>query len=225
MSTAELEKLLKKSEMKNMTSEIKSFGEIQEGDHIVGSDGLPVEVVKVYEKHYPEKMYEIELENGEVVKVSGNHLWYIETNNHLSMFHSRVKNARKFLKKRLTEENVERLLEVANSDEMIETALIDMVAAIDSVNVPEGERIIARIASSLGKVSDNNEILKDYETGEIINENNVPFYDAKLFCQQILALYNNKYAKCWKIVKGEVVTTEDLLAYYSEVNLPTVRKK
>lgn len=58
---------------------IEEFGNLKPGDRIVGSDGKPVTVTNVYDKHFPERMYEIEMEDGEVVQASGNHLWYCET--------------------------------------------------------------------------------------------------------------------------------------------------
>lgn len=64
---------------KEYKTEIKEFGELVPGDRIVGSDGQPVTVTDVYEKHIPDRMYEIEMEDGEVVQASGNHLWYCES--------------------------------------------------------------------------------------------------------------------------------------------------
>lgn len=65
---------------KEYKTEIKEFGDLKPGDRIVGSDGQPITVTDVYEKHIPEKMYEIEMEDGEIIQASGNHLWYCETN-------------------------------------------------------------------------------------------------------------------------------------------------
>lgn len=59
--------------------ELKNFGDLKPGDKLIGSDGKHTEVTKVYDKHIPDKMYEIEMEDGEVIQVSGNHLWYCET--------------------------------------------------------------------------------------------------------------------------------------------------
>lgn len=56
------------------------FGDLKPGDKIIGSDGKPTLVTQVYDKHFPNKMFEIEMEDGEVVRASGNHLWYCETN-------------------------------------------------------------------------------------------------------------------------------------------------
>lgn len=64
---------------KDYKTELKEFGDLVPGDKIIGADGSPVTVTASYEKHIPEKMYEIEMEDGEVVQASGNHLWYCET--------------------------------------------------------------------------------------------------------------------------------------------------
>lgn len=61
-------------------TEIKEFGNLKPGDRIIGSDGQLVTVTDVYEKHIPKTMFEIEMEDGEVIQASGNHLWYCETN-------------------------------------------------------------------------------------------------------------------------------------------------
>lgn len=62
-----------------MKTEITTFGDLKPGDKIIGADGNPVTVSNVYEKHKPKKMYEIEMEDGEIVRSSGNHMWYCET--------------------------------------------------------------------------------------------------------------------------------------------------
>lgn len=63
----------------NYKTEIKEFGDLIPGDKIIGADGEPVTVTAAYEKHIPKAMYEIEMEDGEVVQASGNHMWYCET--------------------------------------------------------------------------------------------------------------------------------------------------
>lgn len=62
----------------DIETEIVQFGDLNPGDKIIGADGKVVEVTASYEKHIPKSMYEIEMEDGEVVQVSGNHLWYCE---------------------------------------------------------------------------------------------------------------------------------------------------
>lgn len=60
-------------------TELKKFGDLVPGDQIIGANGKPVTVTAAYEKHIPKVMYEIEMEDGEVVQASGNHMWYCET--------------------------------------------------------------------------------------------------------------------------------------------------
>lgn len=64
---------------KNYKTKIIEFGDLKPGDKIIGSDGEPVIVTEVYDKHLPKKMFELEMEDGKVIKASGNHLWYCET--------------------------------------------------------------------------------------------------------------------------------------------------
>lgn len=59
--------------------ELKQFGDLEPGDQLINSDGKPTTVTAVYDKHIPDKMFELEMEDGQVVKASGNHLWYCET--------------------------------------------------------------------------------------------------------------------------------------------------
>lgn len=66
-------------ENKKYKTRLEQFGNLKPGDKLLGSDGQPVTVTNVYDKHYPVEMYEIEMEDGEVVQASGNHLWYCET--------------------------------------------------------------------------------------------------------------------------------------------------
>lgn len=65
--------------LENKDYEIVEFGDLKPGDKIIGRDGEPVEITDVYDKHIPETMYEIEMEDGEIVQASGNHMWYCET--------------------------------------------------------------------------------------------------------------------------------------------------
>lgn len=65
--------------MNNYTTEVTTFGELKPGDKIIGANGNPVEVTAAYDKYIPQRMYEIEMEDGEIVQASGNHMWYCET--------------------------------------------------------------------------------------------------------------------------------------------------
>ena len=63
----------------NMKIENKRMGDLKVGDKLIGSDGQTIEVTQAYDEHIPKKMYEIEMEDGQVIKSSGNHFWYCET--------------------------------------------------------------------------------------------------------------------------------------------------
>lgn len=58
----------------------KILRDIEDGDMIVGSDGMPTRVLKAHKIHFPEKAYEITFKSGEKIKAGGEHLWTIETN-------------------------------------------------------------------------------------------------------------------------------------------------
>lgn len=64
---------------KEYETEKVNFGDLVPGDKIIGANGNPVTVTATYEKHIPKDMYELEMEDGEVVQASGNHLWYCES--------------------------------------------------------------------------------------------------------------------------------------------------
>lgn len=62
-----------------MKIEYKEMGSLKPGDKIVGSNNEPTVVTDVYEEHIPDRMYEIEMADGQIIECSGNHLWYCET--------------------------------------------------------------------------------------------------------------------------------------------------
>ena len=63
----------------NFKTKIKQFGDLQVGDKLIGSDGQPTTITAVYDKHIPDRMFEIIMEDDQAVQASGNHLWYCET--------------------------------------------------------------------------------------------------------------------------------------------------
>lgn len=76
----------------------KRMGDLQVGDKIIGSDGAPIEVIQAYEEHIPERMYEIVLEDGQVIKSSGNHFWYSETEKDLAEKKKYIRAAKVYFK-------------------------------------------------------------------------------------------------------------------------------
>lgn len=200
---------------------LKKFGDLIPGDVLVGTSSKTV-VTKAYEEHIPESMYRLEFDEGSVIEASGNHLWYIETALDRALHKKRVKSFRKLFKclPGIVEDE---LLEVINLEESAETALIDMVSMLECEGDRERVQAIVRIAESLGPVAEENVMLEDYLTGEEVSYNEIRLYDAKLFAQQILALYSKGYEKKWPIIVGQVVTTEYLARLAMDVEIPEVK--
>jgi len=199
------------------------FGDLQDGDIIRGANGEPLVVKKGYDTHIPETMYEIESDDGKTIKASGNHLWYIETSNDYSLHRQRRISGRKIVKE-LNEEAVKLLVETAESDDEIETSVADMIELIGSRKDSEVVNMIVRIAESLGHIAENSSEMSDIHTGEVIKSDNRT-YDAKLFAQQILSMMGRKMQKRWPLIVGRVVTTEQLVNFYEDAELPVMRMK
>lgn len=59
----------------------KILRDIEDGDTIVGSNGMPTKVLKAHKIHFPERAYDITFKSGEKITAGGEHLWTIETPN------------------------------------------------------------------------------------------------------------------------------------------------
>ncbi len=57
-----------------------TMGEISEGDYVIGDDGKPTRVVFATSPMYNHDVYEIEFDNGEIIKADAEHLWKIQSN-------------------------------------------------------------------------------------------------------------------------------------------------
>lgn len=205
---------------------LKKFGDLKPGDVILGRDGKPTTVVEAYDEHIPERMFEIEMENGATIKASGNHLWYIETKFDHSYHRQRRLKGKKALEK-ITKEMIENLEGIATAEDEIETSLSDMVNLLEAEGNQAIIQSLDRIASSLGHISENKNIYRDYLTGEEMeNPTAVRHYDAKQFCQQILSLTGKrKFKKKYPLIVGQVTTTESLLELGEDVELPVIEPR
>lgn len=203
----------------------KEIGDIEIGDMIVGSDGEPTRVTAAYDVHVPEKMFEIELEDGSVIKASGNHLWYVETSVDKDLHKQRIRVGRKFLKN-IDSEIITVLEDTAYSKDEIETSLIDMVTLLKAEDTPLLTQLIVRVAESIGHVAETNTSVQDMETGEQIDfKEGFRTYDARLFCQQLLVLTGQKkYVKKWDLICGRVVSTENLLFLGENISIPVLKE-
>lgn len=81
-----------------MENELKTMKDLKPGDYVLGPNSKPVRVNEVFEEHVPERMYEIELENGEKIESSGNHYWYCETDTDRKNKKSFIRKAKRFFK-------------------------------------------------------------------------------------------------------------------------------
>jgi len=193
---------------------LKRFGDLVPGDIIRGPNGEEVVVREAYDQHVPERMFEIELENGESIKASGNHLWYIETDFDHSYHRERRREGKQLLSKQLNEEMMNNLFEIAVSEDEIETSLMDMTNLLDAWDNRPVIYLLERILESIGHVSENKAQYQDLMTGETyVNPvNDVRHYDARRFAQQILSLTGKKkFVKKYPLIVGKVITTLDLL--------------
>lgn len=205
---------------------VKKFGDLREGDVIQGADGQPVTVTAAYDAHIPERMFEIELEDGRTIKASGNHLWYVETKYDLAYHRERRRNAKKVLGKALTKEMLDNLVGIAESEDDIETSLMDVMNLLEGWDNRPVFYVVERVVESIGHVSENSKQVRDLMTGETYVDatNTVRHYDARRIAQQILSLTGQrKYVKKYPLVVGKVVMTTDLLNM-SDADIPVIEE-
>lgn len=200
----------------------KRFDELQPGDYVMGSDGKPVEVTTVYEKHVPEVMWEIETEDGELIRASGNHLWYCETRFDWELLASRKREGKKLLK-HVTPQAIKLLEETAAKEEMVETRLIDMVTLLQAADKPELTRAITRIAEAIGHIAENTTRYEDMADENEAIEEQIRTYDAGLFARQILALTGRRKYRHWKLIVGSIMTTDEMMELGEDVEIPVTR--
>ena len=194
-----------------MKTKVVKFGDLKPGDKLVGSDGEITEVVKVYDKHIPEKMYEIEMEDGEVIQASGNHLWYCETNSD---------ELGKEMYRQIASEYFE-------NNEIPEKLVEDHHFPLELITTMFGDNINTRIfiekaSRSLGHASMTPHImlinkLKDQVTEEILNYSYNNLIDF-LYKMKEAVLDNNGY-----FYFGQVRDTQEiakLKKYNRYVNIP-----
>jgi hypothetical protein len=214
---------------KGTTMALKRIGDLEPGDIIRGLNGQPVKA-QPFEEHIPDSMYELELvddncpEKTVTARVSGNHLWYVESSFDRS-YHAERRREGKRLLRQLTPEILAELRNVAMLEDPAETTLMDMVMVCELEENSRGIAVLERIAQSLGPIIETKTTYVDYSTGEAIgNEKHVRGYDARQFAQQILSLHGIKAdRKRWPLIVGRVMTTIDMLEIADMVTIPTMR--
>lgn len=198
--------------------ELKNFGDLQPGDQLIGSDGQPVTVVRAYDEHIPETMWEIELEDGSLIKASGNHLWYCETRLDWELHSLRKKTAKKLLKN-VTPQAIALLEESASKENPVETRLVDMVTLLQAASNQEYVNVITRVADAIGHVSENTMVFEDLN-GEGDEEESIRTYDARVFAQQLLKLTGKRKYKHYRLIVGSIMTTDAMMELGETVEIP-----
>lgn len=201
--------------------ELKNFGDLQPGDQLIGSDGQPVTVIRAYDEHIPEAMWEIELEDGSLIKASGNHLWYCETRLDWELHALRKKTAKKLLKN-ATPQAIALLEESASKENPVETRLVDMVTLLQAAGNQEYVNTIERVADAIGHVSENTMVFEDLN-GEGGEEESIRTYDARLFAQQLLKLTGKRKYKHYRLIVGSVMTTDAMMELGETVEIPVTK--
>lgn len=205
--------------MSNVPS--KSFSDLQAGDYVLDQNGQPVEIVEIHEEYLPEEIFELEFDTGLKIKASGNHLWYFETENDLLAHVTRVKNAKKLLKN-LPKEVETGLFDLAVSDEVFVITLDEALEIFDFIEDEVAAfHLVSRVCSSIGPVSEESVSQQDLNTGEMIVGSPVKMFDGSMFSQQVLALTRKKkYLKKWKVIRGRVASTAEIVDRYPDAKIP-----
>lgn len=202
----------------------KSFGDLTEGDYVLGSSGEPVMVLKAYEEHIPDSLYRVEFDDGSFVDASGNHLWYVVSSIDRSLHRRRIKEGRKLFKN-LPEDSVSALLEMAAYDRVVEISLIDMLTVMCAENDSKKTDAVVRVANSIGYIAEENTQYQDLYGGQMVDAFSMRFYDAKIFSEQLLSLSFKKYSKKYPLLVGKVVSTIDLTMMLSmDLDIPELKK-
>lgn len=195
--------------------EIISFGELKEGDVILGSSERAT-VVRGFDAHTPESMYVIETDSGVELELSGNHLLYVVTANNRDLHKLRLSEGKK-LGKTISAPSLEILEDLAQSTDGKHGMIAEFEHFIEPKS-PELWSTLTRVAESLGPVSESRLLVDDLGGRETpLYESTIQNYDRRDFARQLLAVFNiGRARKLWPVVVGTVMPVEALLAHNPE---------
>ena len=207
--------------IQDLNTEIVRFGDLQPGDKVFTPDGQPV-LFETFDAHMPERMFEIEFDEGTVLNVSGNHLWYVEHDADVQGFARRCRLSRRALKKVLSADTVTALEALANEPQEKVMSLAEFLDLLTVTPSDQLVSVVARIAESVGVVEEHTYTVQDFETGTDRDSTMIEMYSSARLAQQTLLLYNRrKYQPAYgKIFKGKVVKTTQLVHMYDMVSIP-----
>jgi len=195
--------------------EIISFGELKEGDVILGSSGRAT-VVQGFDPHIPKSMYVIETDSGIELELSGNHLLYVVTANDRDLHRLRLSEGKR-LGKTISAPSLEILEDLAQSTD----GKHGMIAEFENFIEPKSPELwatLVRVAESLGPVSESNLLVDDLGgREEPLYESAIQNYDRRDFARQLLSVLNiGRARKLWPVVVGTVMPVESLLTHSPE---------
>lgn len=196
--------------MKTLETEIVKMKDLSPGDKIIGPDGKPTVISEVFEEHIPERMYKIEMEDGQIVECSGNHLWYCETDTDKREKKRYSKSAKRYFKKEV----------IPKYDELGPAYPIDIMSTKFSDDMKCRE-FIKRACLSLGPTVTTPNIAVDNYL-EVVNETLVYLYsfnDMIDFLHEMKrAITNNSNGYFYF---GKVRTTDEIFSIIDEnINIP-----
>lgn len=192
--------------------EIVPLGEIVPGDEIISGSpngSLTTTVLSTSPITIPKEMYLIEDEDGVESRVSGDHLFYVETSIDLENHSRRVYLGSKILKKFLELEDVKHFFDYPAE----EVSLYQIEKTFEKIYSKEIRECIRRVLLSVGPTS--------YEDG--LNGNPVFLYKKEAVYNQLISIRNKRYDS---VIIGRVITASEIAEIVSagiEVKIPSPR--
>ena len=209
--------------------EVKKFQDLKIGDVIEHPTKGSTTVIATHPIHVPQKMYLLEVDTGDSVKVSGNHLFYSETNLDRQSVSARKRRGKKLFGS-MDSVTEKALANLSVSTDVVKTTLYDFAHIFESVNDSKRFAEIVRIADSVGWIEEENTFVRDIaDPPDVLPEaqGRLRWYDARLMAQQLLSLSGkSKWRKKYPLVVGKVRTAEEIAALLETQNvfLPDPKK-
>lgn len=176
-----------------------AFKDIQPGDLVETPDGRWVPVEQVYDGHLPERMFELTMEDGQVVRASGNHLHYSLTRADREGFREYKKLGRKLFKSLPSKVKADCETVMGDETTRYEIDFDNLLLVLGVKGVEEFYPLIVRLCESVGPIAENT-YNDDVQP--------IPQYDAARVFRQLYALGGDKR---WTPLVGRVRTTLQLL--------------
>lgn len=204
-----------------------TMGDIAIGDRLPGPNGSTC-VTRAYEVHTPDTMWLMTFDNGEERRVSGNHLWYVESWADRRNHKNRVRRGHRLFK-HISPQTVAllRRMAVATPGTLQPVTLSDMASWMEG-EVPFSREMryhLSRIAQSIGPVQHDVITVLDMYDSSVWDRSEHDLFDPSMVADQILMMALPAWSvlrrRC--VIVGRVITTTQLSRDYSDVDLPTMK--